>query len=475
MTNATELVGAVGTFRRTRAQHRAALRTRSTWWRDGWAGSVWVSLLVVVALWVRGGGVEDLSGWASGLTSLGRLTGLLASDLLLVQVLLMARVPLIERTYGQDELARWHRWVGFASFDLMLVHIVTITLGYAGAEPDALWSTAVDLTLNYPAMLLAIAGTVALCLVVVTSVRAARRRLRYESWHLLHLYAYLGVGLALPHQLWTGQEFTSSPAATVYWWGLWALAAAAILTYRVGVPLWLSARHRLMVVGVRAENDTVTTVLMSGRRLDRLPVRAGQYFGWRFLDGPGWTRAKPFSLSAAPDGRTLRITAAHLGAGSSRLATLRPGTKVLLEGPYGRLHDGVRTRRRVVLMASGIGVTPMRALLEALPQLPGDVTLIYRAGTPEDLIMVDELQRLAAERGAQLVLMPGHRPSHRDSWLPDSWAHLSDADALRYLAPDVADADVFVCGSPAWMEMVRGAAHDAGVPRRQIHLERFSY
>ena len=61
------------------------------------------------------------------------------------------------------------------------------------------------------------AGTVCLVMVVVTSVRAARSRLRYESWHLLHLYAYLGVGLALPHQLWTGQEFLASPAATVFW------------------------------------------------------------------------------------------------------------------------------------------------------------------------------------------------------------------------------------------------------------------
>ena len=87
-------------------------------------------------------------------------------------------------------------------------------------------------------MLLALAGTLCLVMVVVTSVRAARRRLRYESWHLLHLYAYLGVGLALPHQLWTGQEFLASPAATVYWWTLWGAAAGAVLVCRVGLPLY---------------------------------------------------------------------------------------------------------------------------------------------------------------------------------------------------------------------------------------------
>ena len=104
-----------------------------------------------------------------------------------------------------------------------------------------------DLTSHYPGMLLAVAGTVALVMVVVTSVKAARRRLRYESWHLLHLYAYLGVGLALPHQLWTGQEFLASPGPTVFWWTLWAAAAGAVLVFRIGLPLWRTLRHDLRV------------------------------------------------------------------------------------------------------------------------------------------------------------------------------------------------------------------------------------
>ena len=102
-------------------------------------------------------------------------------------------------------------------------------------------------------------------MVVVTSIKAARKRLRYESWHLLHLYAYLGVGLALPHQLWTGQQFLTSTAATVYWWTLWAAAAGAVLVWRVGLPLWRSARHRLRVTSVVREGDGVVSVYVAGR------------------------------------------------------------------------------------------------------------------------------------------------------------------------------------------------------------------
>ncbi len=307
----------------------------------------------------------------------------------------MARVPWVEQAWGQDALARTHRLVGFTSFTLLMAHIVLITLGVAASSPTGLWGTIVDLVVEYPGMLLAVAGTLALVMVVVTSVRRARRRLRYESWHLIHLYGYLGAGLVLPHQLWTGAEFLDSTAATVFWWSLWATAAGAVLVFRLGVPLWRSLSAPLRVLDVRHDGPGVTTVTLGGPGVARIPARAGQFFQWRFLDGPGWTRANPYSLSAAPDGRTLRITAAHAGDGSARLAALAPGTRVLLEGPYGRLHEGVRTRRKVLLMGSGIGITPLRALLEDLDQSPGDVTVIHRVHAAADAVLADELAALA--------------------------------------------------------------------------------
>jgi len=454
-----------------------APRRRPTprWWADTGAVAAGLSLLIVTALWVGTGGVQQLLGdWPDAVSAAGRLTGLWASDLLLIQVLLMARIPLVERAFGQDRLARWHRWTGFTSFHLMVAHIVLITLGYAGSARANAFAELWDLVVSYPGMLLATAGTALLILVVVTSMRAARRKLRYESWHLLHLYAYLGVGLALPHQLWTGADFIASPLSRAYWWTLYGAAAGAVLIYRIGLPLWRSWRYGLTVSHVVPEGPGLTSVYLRGRRLDRLPVRAGQFFQWRFLDGPGWSRTNPYSLSAPPREDLLRITVKDLGDGSARVAGLRPGTRTLIEGPYGKLTGETYGGGPVVLLACGIGITPLLALLGELPYRPGEATLIYRARSESEVAFRDELDWLAGQRGVRVAYLFGPR-AERSSWLPASLAHFDDADALSRIVPDIARSHVYVCGPDGWTDAARAAARSAGVDQERLHTERFAW
>ncbi|MGB4778973.1 ferric reductase-like transmembrane domain-containing protein, partial [Microbacterium sp.] len=238
--------GRVRTARPTSPGARGAQR-----WNLAAVAVIWLTSLAAVALWIAGGGIQATSGFdGETVTTLGRLTGLVSANLLLYQVLLMARVPLFERGFGHDGITRMHRLVGFWSFALLIAHAVLTTVGYAiTAQVDVLaqlW----DLVLDYPGMLLATVGTLLLTLVAATSMRRARRRMRYESWHLLHLYGYLGVGLAIPHMLWTGADFLTSPLASVYWVGLWAATAACVVVFRIALPLWRSARYGLRVVDV---------------------------------------------------------------------------------------------------------------------------------------------------------------------------------------------------------------------------------
>jgi predicted ferric reductase len=451
-----------------RAQHASTPAARLRWHLP-----IWIALgtLGVVALfWLSNGGVSALNGGPGAwITSIGRFSGLAAADLLLIQVVMLARVPWIERQYGQALLTRWHRLAGLASFGLMLSHIAAITLGYAEIKRSPVLREAWSLITTYPGMLLATAGTVALVMVTITSLRFVRARLRYESWHLLHLYAYLGIGLSLPHEFWTGANF-AEPAAQVFWWTLYAIAAGSILVYRIWLPLWRSARHDVRVEAVVPELPGVNSIYLRGRHLARLRMRAGQFFLWRFRDRRGWTRANPFSLSAAPRPDLLRITVKDVGDGSGAVAGLRPGTRVLFEGPYGRFTGAARRCARITLIACGIGITPIRALLESEPYRPGDATLIYRARRPEDFAFLREIDAIASARGVNTIFLPGSR-GPRGSWLPDG--HGNPLTSLTGMVPHLTRSDVFVCGPEPWMESVVTTLYDAEVPESQIHVERF--
>jgi predicted ferric reductase len=444
--------------------------------RFGWAdvlGPLAIATVVVaVFIWLFQEGLASLTTVDSALGSLASLTGLLASDLMVLQVVMLARIPQVELAWGHDLLARRHKLMAYWSFWLMMAHILLFTIQRllrAGGWDNA---TIYELYISESWLLAATVGTIMLIGVVITSIRAARRRLRYESWHLLHLYSYLGLALALPHQIADGADFHRT-FAIVYWWTLYAVGLGLILWCRIGIPVWRSLHHQVRVTSVTPEGPGVVSVYMRGRYLDRLRTKSGQFFIWRFRDGPGWTRGTPYTISAAPDDSHLRVTIRAAGPKTARAERLRPGTKVYIEGPYGSMTAQRRTQPRMLLMAAGVGITPLRALLEDTPYEPGEAVLLYRFTDEHDAVLAREIDELARVRGVEVRHLVGPR-RHEGSWLPAAGT-LSDAEALSQMVPDVADCDIFVCGPAPWMKAVRRAAIAAGAHRAQLHTEDFAW
>ena len=422
---------------------------------------------IVVSLWWRAGGVREIEDTASALTGTGRLCGLLGAYLVLVQVLLLARIPILDRTVGFDRLTVWHRRNGKVALSLLLVHAAAITTGYAVGDGVSLPDEVARLLSGYPGVITAVAGLVILVAVVISSLVIVRRRLRYETWYFVHLYTYLAIALAFSHQLATGREFVGDPAARAYWQGLYLATLAAVVVFRIGVPALRNARHRLRVERVIEEAPGVVSLEIGGARLEQLKARAGQFFSWRFLTPEHWWQSHPYSLSAAPDGRRLRITVKEVGDFSAGLKAIRPGTRVIFDGPHGAFTAAARRRPRVALIAGGVGITPIRALLEDLPGDPGDITLVYRALREDDVILRVELEELALRRGIEVHYVLG---DHRG----DGAAELLSAEHLERLVPDIALRDVYVCGPPAMADATGASLRRAGVPRRQVITERFA-
>src|SRR3954447_20509314 len=180
----------------------------------------------VLLWWHNTPSINGLGDW---LTNAGRITGLLAGYGVVVLVALMARIPPLERGIGADRLARWPARGGRYTVVLVVAHGLLIPWGYAVSAHTGVVSETTTLLLSYPDVLAATVAGLLLVGVGIVSVRAARRRLRYETWYYLHFYTYLAVALAFSHQFATGAEFMHNRAARVVWGGMYAAVAAAIV------------------------------------------------------------------------------------------------------------------------------------------------------------------------------------------------------------------------------------------------------
>jgi predicted ferric reductase len=415
-------------------------------------------LVVVETLFLTSG-----TGKNSTLT-VAKFFGLHAALIMMVQLMLVARLPWLDRRLGMDRLTVWHRWTGFALLWTIVTHATLVVVGYARLDDLPVFRTFLGLA-GVVASLLGMCAAAVIVVVAASSVRYARRRMRYETWHAIHISLYAAILLALIHQMLEGTTFASSPAAAAYWWTMWALVLTALLVCRVGMPLWRNVVHEFRVAAVVPESDNVVSVHVTGRNLDRLPARAGQFFIWRFPAHNGWWQANPFSLSAAPDGRSLRLTAKAVGATSAGLRNLPVGARVFAEGPYGAFTSLHQATNATLLIAGGVGITPIRALLE---ESTGPAVVLYRVHTTADAVLLPELEELARRRGAQVRVLTGRTGSGSPPLAP------FEPEQLSAMVPDIAQRDVFVCGPPAMTEAVLRSTRALGVPRGQVHAERFS-
>ena len=416
----------------------------------------------IVWLWYEGGNVTDVDDAAELVTSLARLTGFFAAYLALIEVLLLARIPWLDRLIGFDHLTVVHRWNGHATIALVVAHTLLSVWGYALLDDVSLWAE-VETLLGagvYPGMITATVGTALLLIVGVTSVAVARRRLPYEWWHAIHLAAYAGIALAWFHQIPTGNELALDDIAANYWRALYVVTLAAVLVYRLGMPTVGALRFRLRVTEVVPESEDVVSIHLTGRRLDRLGARPGQFFLWRFLTRGRWWEAHPFSLSQAPDGRSLRMTTKAVGDYTRDLRKLPVGARAVTEGPFGVFTSDAKLREKTLLIAGGIGITPIRALLD---ELDGDTIVLYRVIDHEEALFADELDRTRAH--VEIVAGDHSNEEGRDLLSPEH---------LRELVPDIVERDVFVSGPPGMVSFIEKNVRCAGVPRRQVHSERFA-
>ena len=434
----------------------------------------WGSVLAVVVMFLVDGGLKSVHDVPSALNALSRLTALVGTDLLLIHMLLIARVPWIDKFYGHDRATLAHKKLGKPVLYLVVAHFLASLTSYAITDGKNLVDEMVNLFVNVPDMWTATIGLALMIAVVVTSLNFARRKMSYEAWYIVHIMSYISVLAAVPHQFSTGSDIHGKALPTIFWITLYLFVVFNLAWYRVLAPL---LRH--FVVGLKvqsvvpASSDSVS-IYLSGKNVAKLGGKAGQFYMLRVLTPTAWWRPHPFSISAATNSRFVRFTIGKRGDDTSGLQRIKPGTPVLLEGPYGVFTEERRTKEKVVLIASGIGIPPIRALAESVAARPGDVTVIYRLRNRNDAALLEEIQVLCRHRGFRLEIMDGPRANH-SSWMNADGTGRSDQVRLAEIAPKLVDSDVYICGPTGWTHNVEKSVLRAGTPVNQVHAEEFAW
>lgn len=403
-------------------------------------------------------------GAGAALIDAGRLTGLLAGYVALLQVTLRTRLPVVERRLGTGAINDTHRLLGGYLIVLIVSHATLITAGYALTARSPVPQQLTALVASYPYILWAVIAASLLIGVAISSLPVIRRRLRYEAWHGLHLLVYAALALAFFHQITDGEHFRHQAGLRAAWTVLFAGAGATVLGFRFLRPWYLSCRHHLVVGSVVREAPNIISIRITGRNVHCFHARPGQYFRWRFLAPGAWHLAHPYSLSEEPGGRGFRITVRIAGRHTAMLSQLPIGTRVIAEGPCGGLIAGTSWAGPVALIAGGIGITPLRALFATAPCAENAITLIYRAHDPADIVFRAELEQIAARRGGTVHFLTGRRDQPRNDLSPAS---------LTRLCPDLARSRVFVCGPAGYAQAIRASLESLGVPRGRVRSESF--
>jgi predicted ferric reductase len=406
---------------------------------------------------------SDMHSSSGIIVSIGRFSGLIGTYLVLISLIVIARVPWIEKSVGFDRLVQLHRKIGPISFLLIVAHVFFITLGYALVDSKNFVAEFFSILTTYSWMYAAFVSFLLYVSVGISSANRVRRQLRYETWWKLHLLSYFAVALSFMHQVLTGSLFIFNDTAKRWWIFLYLYTAFTLVMWRFVFRIVRSFRHQLTVDHVEMESDSACSIYIRGQKLHKIHARGGNFFEWRFLSKSLWGQAHPYSLSAAPTDSMLRITVKNLGDHSASLARVQAGTRVVAEGPYG-IFTAIRSSgKRVVLIGGGVGIAPLRSILQEFTP-DTQIDLIYRVVRDEELILKKEIDSLITGKQIRVHYLVGEPQQFQ----------MRPEDLLK-LVPDMALCNVYLCGPPGLARVVRHSIEALGVPNANFHYEAFAF
>lgn len=398
-------------------------------------------------------------------TALGRLTGLITQYALIIQLLLIGRITFIEQVFGFDKMNRIHRLIGKWLVVLLATHPLLLTMGKAAANEYTLWIQFTEFLAVWEDVFLAFIGASIFLYVAGISYAIVRKKLRYELWYFLHLSTYLALVLVFFHEINTGDLV--KPAYLYYWYTLNFSTVALVVFYRLIKPLWNSFYFGFRVEHVALETKDTFSVYITGKHLVNYKYKAGQYANITFLQKGLWF-THPFSFSAEHNDTYIRFTMKALGDYTKRLGELKTGTRVIIDGPLGLFIEELSQNDKLLFIAGGIGITPIRSMIGDIMRRQKNIIMIYAARTVDDIAFRKEFELFQSTQPFPIhYILATPTEGYESGFL--------DREKLVRLVPDFFERDVYLCGPPPMMAATVVNLKGLGFKNENLHYETFSF
>ncbi|MBF0544400.1 MAG: ferric reductase-like transmembrane domain-containing protein [Candidatus Riflebacteria bacterium] len=414
---------------------------------------------------------NSLTSLDSGALSLafGRLAGLSAAVLLFWQIVFISRAKFIEGKFGLDRLTKYHHSIGFVILFFLILHVTLITFGLSRDTDSTLMEQFQDFWKSWEGLQGAMIGFVLFATATLFSINALRAKFSYERWHLSHLVAYFGIALSFSHQVENGKDFVQQSGLSIYWYVFFGTALFFLLTFRFLRPFYCFFKHKFRVDRITRETIDVTSVYLTGRDLKNFSFKTGQFAIVRFF-APGFRwESHPFSLSLPKNNEFLRLTVRQIGDFTKKIPELPIGTKILVDGPHGIFTSDRVIGKKILLIAGGIGITPIRPLFEELINMDKDTILLYSNRNQENIPLRSELDSLAQYKRAKVIYVI----TNDNKWTGEK-GHLNQ-EKILLLVPDIYEREIFQCGPPGMMIGLRKAFNAIGLSEDRIYDETFTF
>jgi ferredoxin-NADP reductase/DMSO/TMAO reductase YedYZ heme-binding membrane subunit len=398
--------------------------------------------------------------------------------LTLIFLMLTMLVTPLRKITGWNRLIFSRRTFGLYAFFYALAHF---SIFFALDRSFSVSSTLTEMV-KRKYLIIGSIGLLAMVPLAVTSTNAMIKRLGAKRWHALHRLAYITAICGVIHYYMQVKADVRQPLA-------FAGLLAVLLGYRVVVskqnkPVQPAATPRakiwsgqLRVARIVQETPEVRTFRFALPEGGPLPFQhqPGQYLVISpVINGKKVNR--PYTISSSPtkpDYCEITVKRDEMGLVSRHLHDmLREGDTLNISAPTGRfIFDGTQARS-IVLIAGGVGITPLMAITRCLTDSnwKGDIYFAYAAKTPGDIIFRKELDDLKARFPNLHVHVILSRAEDSD-WMGHKGR--VSAEFLMKCIPELSTRLVYICGPDAMMAMTVQVLKDLGVPQEQIKLEEF--